>query len=71
MVRRSYDGTFHHISEEHLHRCINEFAGRYNVRGLDTLDMVETVAESMSGQRLKYFDLFNVRCVLETYTLIL
>ena len=60
MVRRGYDGTFHHISEEHLHRYINEFAGRHNVRSLDTIDMMETVAENMTGQRLKYFDLFNV-----------
>ena len=40
MVRRGYDGTFHHISEDHLHRYINEFAGRHNVRELDTLDMM-------------------------------
>ena len=45
---------------DHLHRYINEFAGRHNVRGLDTIDMIETVAENMAGQRLKYFELFNV-----------
>ena len=54
MVRRGYDGVFHHISEEHLHRYINEFAGRHNVRSLDTLDMMETVAESMTGHSLTY-----------------
>ena len=31
MVRRGYDGVYHHISEDHLHRYINEFAGRHNV----------------------------------------
>ena len=60
MVRRGYDGTFHHISEDHLHRYINEFAGRHNVRDLDTVDMMGTVAENMAGQRLKYFELFSV-----------
>ena len=59
MVRRGYDGTFHHISEEHLHRYINEFAGRHNVRSLDTIDMMEIVAESMSGQRLTYQSLIS------------
>ena len=54
MVRRGYDGVFHHISEEHLHRYINEFAGRHNVRDLDTVDMMESVAESMTGHRLAY-----------------
>ena len=54
MVRRGYDGTFHHISEEHLHRYINEFAGRHNIRSLDTIDMMDTVAENMIGQRLTY-----------------
>ena len=60
MVRRGYDGTFHHILEEHLHRYINEFAGRHNVREMDTFDLIGIVVENMSGWRLKYFDLFNV-----------
>ena len=60
MVRRGYDGTFHHISEDHLHRYINEFAGRHNIREMDTLDLMGTVAENMAGQRLKYFELFSV-----------
>ena len=54
MVWRGYDGAFHHISEEHLHRYINEFAGRHNVRDLDTIDMMGSVAESMAGHRLTY-----------------
>ena len=54
MVRRGYDGVFHHISEEHLHRYINEFAGRHNIRSMDTADMMGSVAESMTGHRLTY-----------------
>ena len=57
MVRRGYDGVFHHISEDHLHRYINEFAGRHNVRELDTIDMMGSVAEGMTGHRLTYQDL--------------
>ena len=54
MVRRGYDGVYHHISEDHLHRYINEFAGRHNVRSMDTIEMMGQVAENMMGQRLTY-----------------
>lgn len=57
MVKRGYDGTFHHISPAHLHRCVNEFAGRHNIRELDTIDMMGLVAENMAGLRLTYDDL--------------
>ena len=40
MIRRGYDGIYHHISEDHLHRYINEFAGRHNVRSMDTIDLM-------------------------------
>ena len=59
MVRRGYDGTFHHISEEHLHRYINEFAGRHNIREYDTVDMMGQVAENMTGHRLTYQSLIS------------
>ena len=59
MVRRGYDGTFHHISEEHLHRYINELADRHNIREYDTVDMMGEVAEGMFGQRLTYQDLIS------------
>ena len=54
MVRRGYDGIYHHISEDHLHRYINEFAGRHNVRSMDTIEMMGEVAENMTGHRLTY-----------------
>ena len=44
---RGYDGTFHHVSADHLHRCINEFEGRYNIRGMDTIDMVGIMTEGI------------------------
>ena len=59
MVRRGYDGVYHHISEDHLHRYINEFAGRHNVRSMDTIEMMGQVAENMIGQRLTYQNLIN------------
>ena len=54
MVRRGYNGTFHHISEEHLHRYINEFADRHNTREFDTVNMIGHVADNMTGHRLTY-----------------
>lgn len=57
MVKRGYDGTFHHLSEQHLHRYVNEFAGRHNIRELDTIEMMGVMAEGMAGQRLTYRDL--------------
>ena len=61
MVRRGYDGVYHHISEDHLHRYINEFAGRHNIRDMDTIEMMSEVAENMIGQRLMYKDLIGQR----------
>lgn len=29
-LKRGYHGVYHHMAPDHLHRCINEFAGRYN-----------------------------------------
>lgn len=57
-MKRGYHGVFHHISQEHLHRYVNEFAGRHNIRS-DTTDMMELIAENMSGERLKYRWLVN------------
>ena len=57
LLRRGYYGTFHHISAEHLHRYVNEFAGRLNMRVLDTEAMMEAMAGGMAGKRLKYAQL--------------
>ena len=51
MMKRGYDGVFHHMSEDHLYRYVNEFAGRHNIRAMDTIDMM---AENMVGSRLTY-----------------
>ncbi len=53
----AYNGTFHHISHEHLQRYVNEFSGRHNHRKLDTLKQMQTIASRMVGKRLKYSEL--------------
>ena len=54
LLKRGYYGTFHHISAKHLHRYVNEFAGRLNIRPLDTVEMMGSMAYGMVGKRLTY-----------------
>ena len=57
LLKRGYHGTYHKMSIWHLHRYVNEFCGRYNVRGLDTLTQMSKIAVGMVGKRLRYKDL--------------
>lgn len=54
MLKRAHKGTFHKISPKHLHRYVAEFAGRHNVRPLDTIEQMVVLARWMSGRRLTY-----------------
>ena len=54
MLKRGYHGTYHKMSEKHLGRYVNEFAGRHNARSEDTLDQMAGIAHRMSGRRLQY-----------------
>ena len=60
MLKRGYMGTYHQMSKEHLHRYVNEFAGRYNIRDRDTIDQMVVMVRNMEGKRLKYEDLVPV-----------
>ena len=59
LVRCGYKGTFHHISPQHLHRYIDEFAGRLNDRYRDTIDMMRVLVTKMVRKRLKYVQLVS------------
>ena len=59
MLKRGYQGTFHHFSEKHLDRYVNEFSGRHNSRDADTTDMMRSVVSKMAGKRLRYKDLVS------------
>ncbi len=54
MLKRGYIGTYHQMSAKHLHRYIAEFAGRHNVRQLDTAEQMGMLAAGMRGKRLTY-----------------
>lgn len=57
MLKRAHIGTFHKISPKHLNRYVQEFAGKHNIRELDTLLQMAHMARGLLGKRLKYHDL--------------
>ena len=54
LLKRGYYGVYHKMSEEHLHRYINEFSSRWNMSDLDTMDKVRQVISSGIGVSLPY-----------------
>ncbi len=59
MLKRGYYGTYHKMSVKHLDRYVQEFAGRHNVRDLDTVKQMAALAYGMNGKRLKYRELIG------------
>lgn len=43
MMKRGFHGVYHQMSPKHLNRYIAQFAGRHNVRPLDTKDQMEAI----------------------------
>ncbi len=54
MLKRAHKGTFHKLSPKPLDRYLQEFAGRHNVRELDTIDQLGSLRKGMEGKRLTY-----------------
>ncbi|MCY3705630.1 MAG: IS1595 family transposase [Gammaproteobacteria bacterium] len=67
-LKRAHKGTFHRLSAKHLQRYVNEFAGRHNIRDMDTIRQMEHVVAAMVGRRLMYRDLIadNGRSAMAT-----
>ena len=59
MLKRGYQGTFHHFSEKHLDRYVNEFSGRYNDRKSDIVNQMANAVHKMIGKRITYLDLIG------------
>jgi transposase-like protein len=59
VLKRGFNGTFHHISPKHLHRYIGEFSGRHNDRPSDTIEQMTHMVQAMEGKRLRYADLIS------------
>ena len=57
ILKRGVVGTYHHVSEAHLHRYLSEFDFRYNERAKLGVTDTERFAKAMKGivgKRLTY-----------------
>ena len=57
VLKRAHKGVFHKISPKHLNRYVTEFAGKHNVRNLDTLAQMTVLVAGLVGKRLMRRDL--------------
>jgi transposase-like protein len=53
-LKRSIDGTHHHVSREHLGRYLSEFDFRYSTRKLSDSDRMARLFGQVHGRRLVY-----------------
>ena len=54
MLKRAHTGVFHKLSPKHLNRYVQGFAGKHNLRRLDTLAQMKAVVRRLAGKRLTY-----------------
>jgi transposase-like protein len=54
IFKRGVIGTFHHVSEAHLHRYCREFDFRYNTRTLSDAERTAEAVKGARGKRLMY-----------------
>lgn len=57
ILKRSYKGTWHWISRKHMHRYVNETAGRWGLRDKPVIERMATIFRRLDGKRLRYADL--------------
>jgi transposase-like protein len=53
-LKRSIDGTHHHVSREHLHRYLAEFDFRYSTREMTDPQRLQAMVNRVAGRRLSY-----------------
>lgn len=57
ILKRGINGTFHHVSQQHLHRYLAEFDFRYNNRsalGVEDQERADRALSGATGKRLTY-----------------
>ena len=57
LFKRGLVDTYHQVSRKHLQSHVGAFAGRRNMRPLDTIDQMGRLAAGMAGKRLSYREL--------------
>ncbi len=53
-LKRSLDGTHHHVSREHLPRYLAEFDFRFSIRRDSDTERMERIIQRVAGRRLTY-----------------
>ncbi len=59
MLKRGYIGIFHHFTWKHLHRYLNEFEVRWNMRGQPEGLRMDAILAAVAGRRLTYQELIR------------
>lgn len=56
VVKRGYNGVYHHWSFKHMHRYVDEFTFRLNEGNVTrhTLDRIDSLVNGAVGKRLTY-----------------
>jgi transposase-like protein len=54
ILKRGVYGTYHSISEQHLHRYLSEFDFRYNARFVNDAERTAAALKGIEGKRLTY-----------------
>jgi hypothetical protein len=54
ILKRGVYGSFHSISEAHMHRCLAEFDFRYSTRKITDVERAEPLIAGAQGKRLMY-----------------
>lgn len=55
-LKRSIDGTHHHVSVDHLHRYLAEFSFRYSLRKESDYERMARLVRRVGGKRLMYLE---------------
>ena len=50
MLKRAHKGVFHKMSPKHLDRYVQEFAGKHNIRDMNTAAQMAVVAAGLSRE---------------------
>lgn len=54
VLKRAHTGVFHKMSPKHLHRYIQQFESKHNLRESDTFDQMRNIVTGLIGRRLMY-----------------